>query len=59
MTLKTPIFLENNTTTQNADELRLERMYSLLSRGGAYSATSFKVSQRGAGANMSVDVATP
>lgn len=57
MTLKTPIFLENDTTTQNSDELRLERMYLSRSRSGVYTTASFAVSQRGAGANMSVDVA--
>jgi len=57
MALKTPIFLENDTTTQNADELRLERAYLIGGRSGAYTETSFAVTQRGAGANMSVDVA--
>lgn len=57
MTLKTPIFLENDTTTQNADELRLERAYILNQRAGVHTPTSLAVSQRGAGANMSVDVA--
>jgi hypothetical protein len=57
MTLKTPIFLENDTTTQNADELRLERSYMLNGIPGVLTPGSMVVTQRGAGANMSVDVA--
>jgi hypothetical protein len=57
MVLKTPIFLENDTTTQNADELRLERSYMTMGRGGVHHiGGGFAVGQRGAGANMSVDV---
>lgn len=57
MTLKTPLFLENDTTTQNADEMRLERSYLYQRRSGVLTNLSFKVSQRSAGANLSVDVA--
>jgi len=57
MTLKTPIYLENDTTTQNSDELRLERSYLMTQRQGIMSSGSFAVTQRAAGANMSVDVA--
>lgn len=57
MTLKTPLFLENDTTTQNADEMRLERSYLYQRRSGVLTNLSFKVSQRSAGANPSVDVA--
>jgi hypothetical protein len=58
MAVKTPIFLENDTTTQNADELRLERYHMTGGISGVVGTTSYAVSERGAGANMSVDVAS-
>jgi len=57
MALQQPLFEENDTTDQHAIQFRtlLRDIYG--NRPGVMAVNNMKVSQRGAGANMSVDVA--
>jgi hypothetical protein len=57
MALLTPIFLENDQTSQNAEELRNLTRAMFQYAGGV--GNGFLVTQRQAGANMSVDVYGP
>lgn len=57
MALKNPLFQQNATTGQDADEARLMVAGLTTGRSGVAAPTHLAVSPRGAGANMSVDVA--
>jgi hypothetical protein len=56
MTVKQPIFQQNDTTDQSADIGRLLIRDLVNERGGLVQEAAFQVAQRAAGANNSVDV---
>jgi hypothetical protein len=56
MTVRQPLFQQNDATDQTADIFRLMLQDIVGSRHGIITETSFQVIQRGAGANNSVDV---
>lgn len=57
MTIRQPLFMENDVTEQDADLLRMFTRDFFSRRGGVISENAFKVSQRSSGANDSVDIA--
>jgi hypothetical protein len=56
MTVKNPLFQQNAATGQDADEARLLVKNIMAGRQGVAGVSDLLVTQRGAGANMSVDV---
>lgn len=56
MVVKNPLWMQNDTTDQSADIVRLLLRDLVNERHGIIQETAFQVTQRGAGANNSVDV---
>jgi hypothetical protein len=56
MTLKNPLFLQNDTTDQSADIVRLFIRDLVNERPGVVQGNAMLITQRGAGANNSVDI---
>lgn len=57
MALKQPLYQQNDTTDQAADVVRLFQRDMTNERPGILQANAMRISQRGAGANNSVDIA--